>query len=257
MQDSYDNMDAIWKSYGRTKDPALKEKLILEFAPLVKFVAGRLVVHIGQHVDYDDLVSYGIFGLIDAIDKFDYAKGVKFETYATVRIRGAIIDSIRKLDWVPRTLRQKNKKIDQVYDKMESELGREPTDEELAEALNLTVVETQELLRNSSVVSVISLDDFLENKHEAMIPDASGTFVESPEVLYEKQELGVMLTDAIEKLTEKEKKVITLYYFEELTLKEISAILGVSESRVSQIHSKAVLRLQAKLGRYKSVLFTD
>ena len=247
-------MENIWESYSKTKTPQLKEKLILEYAPLVKYVAGRLSVHVGQHVEYDDLISYGIFGLIDAIDKFDYMKGVKFETYAALRIRGAIIDSIRKMDWVPRTLRQRNKQLEQAFSELEYELGREPTEEELADKLNISLEETNDLLRKSSVVALISLDDYLEQNHEANFSNAENE--DTPERQYEKQEVKEMLVDAIDKLSEKEKKVITLYYFEDLTLKEISSIMGVSESRISQIHSKAVLRLKSKLGRYKSLLFT-
>ncbi|MCL2461802.1 MAG: FliA/WhiG family RNA polymerase sigma factor [Defluviitaleaceae bacterium] len=251
-----ENMDSVWKDYIATKDPALKERLIVEYAPLVKFVAGKLIIHIGQHAEFDDLISYGIFGLIDAIDRFDLSKGVKFETYASVRIRGAIIDSIRKLDWVPRTLRQKNKHVDQVFANLEASLGREPTDEDLADAMNLSVGEARELIRKSSVISLISLDDYLEQKHEPVMSDTGKVSVDGPEVQYERQELTRMLASAIEALNEKERKVVTLYYFEDLTLKEISAIMGVSESRISQIHSKAILRMQGKLGRHKAVLFS-
>jgi len=246
-------MENIWESYTKTKDPGLKEKLILEYAPLVKYVAGRLSVHVGQHVEYDDLISYGIFGLIDAIDKFDYTKGVKFETYAALRIRGAIIDSIRKMDWVPRTMRQRNKQLEQAFSELEFELGREPTEAELAAKLDISLEETTDLLKKSSVVALISLDDYLEQNHEANFGNSAAE--ETPELQYEQQELKDMLVDAIDKLSEKEKKVVTLYYFEDLTLKEISSIMGVSESRISQIHSKAVMRLKSKLGRYKSLLF--
>lgn len=250
-----DDLENIWKEFNKTKAPELKEKLIIQYSNLVKFVAGRLSIHIGQHVDYDDMISYGIFGLIDAIDKFDYSKGVKFETYASLRIRGSIIDSIRKLDWVPRTLRQKNKQLDAAYLELENELGREPLDSELAQKLNISIEETQELIRKSSVASLISLNDYLDQNHEATFMNTSGTQIESPDIQYEKQEVKQILINAIEKLSEKEKKVVLLYYYEDLTLKEISAIMGVSESRVSQIHSKAVLRLKARLGKYKSILF--
>lgn len=251
-----ENLDKVWRTYNKTKDPALKEKLILEYASIVKFVAGRLIVHIGQHVEYEDLISYGIFGLIDAIDKFDIDKGVKFETYASLRIRGSIIDSIRKLDWIPRTLRQKNKQLDVAYAELENRLGREPTDEELAKKLDLSVEETKELLKSTSLITLVSLDDFLDQNHEISFPNSNENIAENPEIIYSKQETGEMLADAIDKLSDKEKKVITLYYYEDLTLKEISKIMNVSESRISQIHSKAVLRLQAKLGKYKSILFS-
>lgn len=251
-----DNVDKAWQDYAKTKDSRLKQELILEYATLVKFVAGRLSIHIGQHVEYDDLVSYGIFGLIDAIDKFDYTKGIKFETYASLRIRGAIIDNIRKLDWVPRTLRQKNKQLELAYREVEAELGREPSELELAEKLDMTLEETKELIRKASVVSLVSLDDYLEQNHEVDFKSNYGK-KESPEGHYEIKEVKELLADAIDKLSEKEQKVISLYYFEDLTLKEISKIMEVSESRISQIHSKAVFRLNTRLGKYKSILFAN
>lgn len=250
-----DNIEDVWRLYSETKSPAVKEELILQYSNLVKYVAGRLSIHIGQHVEYDDMISYGIFGLIDAIDKFDCEKGVKFETYASVRIRGSIIDSIRKLDWVPRTLRQKNKQLEAAFSDLENALGREPTEAELAKRLEMTIEETQELVKKSSVASLVSLNDYLDQNHEVTFMNTSGTQIEGPEAQYEKYEIKEMLVDAINKLSDKEKKVISLYYFEDLTLKEISNIMGVSESRISQIHSKAVLRLKAKLGKYKSILF--
>lgn len=249
--------EKVWLEYKKTKDPLLKEKLIIEYAPLVKYVAGRISIHIGQHVEYDDLISYGIFGLIDAIDKFDCEKGVKFETYASLRIRGEIIDNIRKLDWVPRTLRQKSKVLEQAYTELEFSLGREPSESEIAQKLNLTNEQVQELMKSSSVAMLISLDDYLDQNHEAPMVNVVNANIETPEVHFEKEEVKTILTNAINSLNEKEKKVVTLYYFEELTLKEISKIMGVSESRISQIHSKAVLKLQSKLGKYKSILFLN
>lgn len=251
---SMDSSDKIWRLYSQTKDSNLREKIILEYSGIIKFVAGRLSAHLGQHVEYQDMYSYGIFGLIDAIDKYDYTKGVKFETYASLRIRGAILDNIRKLDWVPRTLRIKNKQFEQVYSDLESQLGREPSEEELAEKLEVSLDEIKELVKKSSILSLVSLDDYLEQNHEAAISKANGTYAESPEALYEKQEAKQILTEAIEKLTDKERLVITSYYFEEMTLKEISVLMGVSESRVSQIHSKAVLKLRTKIGKFKSLL---
>ncbi len=190
-----DNIQDLWQAYRSAKEPAIKEKLILEYAPLVKLVAGRISIHIGQYVDFDDLISYGIFGLIDAIDKFNMDKGVKFETYASLRIRGEIIDNIRRLDWIP-------------------------------------------------------------NK-DVTVADVVQTKADTPDLSYEKKEVKEILINAINKLTEKEKKVVTLYYFEELTLKEISKVMNVSESRISQIHSKAIVKLQNKLGKYKSILFLN
>ena len=246
------NIGQVWKDYRKTGDPKLRETLILEYAPLVKYVAGRLAIHLGQHMDFDDLTGYGIFGLIDAIDKFDMLKGVKFETYASLRIRGAIIDSIRSIDWVPRTLRQKSKKFEQAYATLESELGREPTEEEIAEKLSLTVEEAKVLVRNSTVQSLVSLDDYLTSNSEIVDTRSED---DTPEGYYGKQELRSILIEAIENLTEKERLTVTLHYFEELTLREISKILELTESRISQIHTKALLKMQAKLGDYKSILF--
>ena len=249
-----ENLDDLWKTYRQTRDPEIKKKLILEYSPMVKFVAGRLSIHIGQHVEYDDLISYGVFGLIDAIDKFNIDKGVKFETYASLRIRGAIIDNIRKMDWVPRTLRQKNKEYEKICTQLEAELGREPTDEELAIKLNITVEEARELASKSMVLSLVSLDYYLEQNYEGAF--GAGSVDDTPEGHFGKKEVKNMLAETISELSEKEKTVVTLYYFEGLTLKEISGIMGVSESRVSQIHSKAIMRMRGGLGKFKSVLFT-
>ena len=243
MQD----IEKVWKSYAITKSPDLREQLIIEYAPLVKLVAGRLLMHVGQYVEFEDLTSYGIFGLIDAIDKYDPDKGIKFETYASIRIRGAIIDNIRRLDWVPRSLRAKNKHLEQVYAELTAELGRDPSEEEVAEKLSVTLLEARELIRKSTVVSLVSLDDYLEQNHDINVFGILPSNVENPENVVEMMEIKQTLADAIDQLPDKEKKVITLYYYEELTLKEISAILEVSESRVSQIHTKAVLQLKAKM----------
>ena len=248
-------MTSLWDDYRKTGCSTAKEKLILHYAPIVKYVAGRLMVHIGQNVEFDDLVGYGIFGLIDAIEKFDSTKGVKFETYASFRIRGTIIDNIRRMDWVPRTLRQKNKQIENVIIKLEEELGRSPTDDELAQALGLTPDETVELLRKSSIHSLVSLDDFLEQNYEKSHVSLVTNSSDSPEELTEDKERKQKLAEAINNLKDKEKLVITLYYYEGLTLKEISSIMKVTESRVSQIHTKAISRLQVKLGRFKNLLF--
>ena len=250
-----ENYEQVWIDYKKKKDPDLKEKLILHYASLVKYVAGRLSIHFGDHVEFDELVSYGIFGLIDAVDKFKYEKGVKFETYASLRIRGAIIDGIRKLDWVPRTLREKSKSFENAFNELLFELGRDPDETELAEKLNITVDEVRQLIKKTSLLSVVSLDEYLEQNQEASYSASPQAHTESPEASHEKKEVKKILTEAIAGLSEKEKMVVTFYYFEELTLKEISKIMGVSESRISQIHTKALMRLQAKLGKYRYVLY--
>lgn len=250
-------LDKIWKEYEKTKDPALKDELIVAYAPLVKYVASRLSLMVGQYVDYDDLVGYGVFGLIDAVNKFDYDKGYKFETYATLRIRGSIIDNIRKLDWVPRSIRSISKDVEKAYSQLESSLGREPTDKEIADFLEVSEDEAREMIKKSSVASLISLDEFSEqnNGHVNIKDESKSAYV--PEVELDAKETKEILVEALETLTEKEKIVVNLYYFDELTLKEISNILDVSESRVSQIHSKAILKLNTKLGEHKNILFNN
>ncbi len=244
----------LWKKYSEDKRPELRKKLILEYSHLVKYIAGRLRVYFGANVEYDDLVSYGIFGLIDAIDKFDINKGVKFETYASLRIRGAIIDSIRKMDWVPRSLRQKSKELEKLYSELERELGYPPSDREVAEKLGMSLDEFYKLLNEVNLSSVISLEEFLEQNYELGKDILTTAREDKPENYVELIELKEVLADAIDKLPEKERTVISLYYFEELTLKEISAIMKVSESRISQLHTKAILRLRGKLTRHKALM---
>ncbi len=237
----------LWDDYRKHKSPELREKIIIEYAGLVKIVAGRLSIYLGYNVEYDDLVGYGTFGLIDAIDKYDYEKGVKFETYASLRIRGAILDQIRKMDWIPRTLRQKQKKIDQAYQKIEYEHGRPATDQELASELEISVDELENWQNQTKISNLISLDDYMEQSDVQMEIASSEDFAQ-PEKIMEKQALKKILLETLETLTEKEKKVIVFYYYEDLTLKEISAILEVSESRISQLHTKALQKMRVRLG---------
>lgn len=247
--------NAVWTEYNKNKSPEIREKLILEYAYLVKYAASRISAHVGTYVEFEDLISYGIFGLIDAIDKFDSKKNVKFETYAVLRIRGEIIDNIRKMDWVPRSMRQKNKMLEQAILSFEQEKGRAPSEEELAEKLNIKLDEVRNLIRKSNISSLLSLDDYLEQNHEKVNDSLVGSKIDTPEQQFESKELKKLLVEGINSLSDKQKQVITLYYYEELTLKEISKILGVSESRVSQIHSNAVKALKAKLGKEGTVLF--
>ncbi len=244
----------LWKQYGETKDPAIREKLILEYSHLIKYVAGRLSIYFGSNVEYDDLVGFGVFGLIDAIDKFDLSKGVKFETYASLRIRGSVIDSIREMDWVPRSLRQKNKELEKLYCEMENELGHAASDKEVADKLGISLDEFYKLLNEVNVSSMVSLEEFLEQNYEIGVDMSRGSKEDRPENYVEIAEVKEILADSIGKLPEKEKTVVSLYYFEELTLKEISAIMKVSESRISQLHTKAILRLRGKLARHKSLM---
>ncbi|MCI8308157.1 MAG: FliA/WhiG family RNA polymerase sigma factor [Lachnospiraceae bacterium] len=240
--------DKLWEAYSAHKTSDMREKLIIEYSGLVKLVAGRLNMYLGYTVEFDDLVSYGVFGLIDAIDKFDYFKGVKFETYASLRIRGAILDQIRKMDWIPRTLRQKQKKLEQAYTKLEGIHGRSATDAELASELEITLEELEDWKNQVEIANVISLDDYIEQGVEVKVDPLVRPKFTQPETQVEKEELKKSLKKALESLTENERKVILLYYYEELTLKEISNVLEVSESRVSQLHTKSLSKMKQKLG---------
>lgn len=246
----------LWEEYGKDRTHELREKLILEYAPLVKLVAGRLSMYLGYNVEYDDLVSYGIFGLIDAIDKYDSMKEVKFETYASLRIRGAILDQIRKMDWIPRTIRQKQKKIDAVIRQIEAENGRTATDEEIAASLGISDEEYLEWQSQLKITNIVSLNEYMEQGSEVPAEPNRHTTArfESPEENIEKEELKQVLEQTLQILTEKEKKVILLYYYEDLTLKEISSVLEVSESRISQLHTRALQKIKEKMGSYMGIL---
>ncbi len=237
----------LWERYQKTKLPELREQLILEYANVVNLVAGRLSMYLGYTVEYDDLVGYGIFGLIDAIDKYDADKNVKFETYASLRIRGSILDQIRKMDWIPRTLRQKQKRMEAAVAKLEAAYGRPASEDEIAGELGISRDEYEGWRSEAEFTNMISLDDYLEQGSEGRMESLNSQF-EQPENAIQKQELKEMLVEALQKLTENEQKVITLYYYEELTLKEISQILSVSESRVSQLHTKALQKIKDRLG---------
>lgn len=244
----------LWVEYAKAKKPELREKIILEYAPLVKVVAGRLSMYLGYNVEYEDLVSYGIFGLIDAIDKFDSMKEVKFETYASLRIRGSILDQIRKMDWIPRTIRQKQKRIDAVMRSVEAEKGRPASDEEIAAGLGITDEEYTDWQSQMKITSVVSLNEYLEQGSEIPSDANASRHFDSPEKVMEQGELAQMLRESLTLLTEKERRVIELYYYEELTLKEISHILEVTESRVSQLHTKALQKMKTKMGSYMGIL---
>ncbi len=247
----------LWEKYNETKSPELREKIIVEYAPLVKLVAGRLSMYLGYNVEYDDLVGYGIFGLIDAIDKFDYDKAVKFETYASLRIRGAILDQIRKMDWIPRTLRQKQKKIDNAVKEIEAEMGKTASDAQIAERIGISEEELLSWQSQMKVTNLVSLNEYMDNgngKENQTIDIPDDSRYGQPEVVLEENELKKMLMESLHLLTEKERKVIILYYYEELTLKEISEILEVSESRISQLHTRALQKMKQKLGKYMGIL---
>ncbi|MFT3985659.1 MAG: FliA/WhiG family RNA polymerase sigma factor [Lachnospiraceae bacterium] len=244
----------MWAEYAKCPSFKLRENIILEYAPLVKVVAGRLSMYLGYNVEYEDLVSYGIFGLIDAIDKFDAGKAVKFETYASLRIRGAILDQIRKMDWIPRTVRQRQKKITAVIKEIELATGKSATDEDIAKALGLTDGEYDEWQSQMKVTNLVSLEEFMDQGSDISDNRDISSKIERPEEVIEKEELKKVLAEAIKQLTEKERKVILLYYYEDLTLKEISSILEVSESRISQLHTKGLQKMKMKLGKYMGIL---
>ncbi len=247
--------DRLWQNYIKTHDAQYRDQLIVEYAQLVKIVAGRLSMYLGYNVEYDDLVGYGIFGLIDAIDKFDYGKNVKFETYASLRIRGAILDQIRKMDWIPRSLRQKQRRIDQAMSKIEAETGKTATDEQIAQELGISLDELNNWQGQAKMSNMVSLDEFTEEGTETTKMEAVGNArFDRPEDVVEKEELKKMIVEALDNLTEKEREVVVLYYYEDMTLKEISLVLEVSESRVSQLHTKALNKMKLKLGDYMGVL---
>ena len=244
-------MQSLWLDYRRTHDRALRDRLIVAYAPLVKYVAGRLGSGLPAHVDEGDLVSYGLLGLIGAIERYDPDRDIKFETYAMARIKGAIIDELRALDWVPRSVRSRAREIERAIAELEAKLGRAPTDEEIAGKIGISNDELDESLTDISRSSIAALDELWSVSGEGdqislldTIEDPSGA---RPADVLDETETKELLADAISRLPEREKLVVTLYYYEELTLREIGEVLGVTESRVSQLHTKAVLRLKARL----------
>lgn len=244
----------LWEKYSQKQDSETREALIIEYVPLVKLVSGRLSMYLGYTVEYEDLVSYGIFGLIDAIDKFDHRKGIKFETYASLRIRGAILDQIRKMDWIPRSVRQKQRQIDAAITKLESAEDKTATDEEIAKELDISLEEYYVWQGQTKVTGIASIDEFVEQGIEVRAFDNQKYADNEPEKVYEKEELKNLLKKSLDKLTEKERMVVVLYYYEELTLKEISSVLEVSESRVSQLHTKALQKMKQILGSQYGIL---
>jgi RNA polymerase sigma factor for flagellar operon FliA len=245
-------MQALWREYRANGEPALRDRLIVTYAPLVKYVAGRLGSGLPAHVDDEDLVSYGLLGLIGAIERYDPDRDVKFETYAIARIRGAIIDELRALDWVPRSVRSRARDIERAIAELEAKLGRVPTDEEIATKLGLTTDELDESLSEIGRSSIAALDELWTisgsgGDQVALIDTIEDTDAPDPQGTLSQTELREAIADAIARLPEREKLVVTLYYYEELTLREIGEVLGVTESRVSQLHTKAILRLKARL----------
>ena len=247
--DQTSDIDELWTRFKETGDPKVRESLILHYSPLVKFVGGRVADGLPRSVDQNDLASYGIFGLIDAIDKFDPERGFKFETYAINRIKGAILDELRSLDWVPRSVRAKAREIERSIGELEHTLQRSPTDEELAEYMETDVETIQNDLAEISQLGIAALDQTVGSGDATvtlkdLVTDPSGV---SPEAAFQAEETRRILVDSINRLPDRERLVVTLYYYEGLTLAEIGEVLGVTESRVCQIHAKTVMSLRNRL----------
>jgi RNA polymerase sigma factor for flagellar operon FliA len=244
-------MQELWQEYREKRDKSVRDRLILTYAPLVKYVAGRLGSSLPAHVDEGDLVSYGLLGLIGAIERYDPDRDIKFETYAIARIRGAIIDELRALDWVPRSVRSRARQIERAIGELEAKLGRAPTDEEIAAKVGVTVDELDNSLTDISRSSIAALDELWsvsgDGDQVSLLDTLEDDNVSQPAEVLDETETREALADAIARLPEREKLVVTLYYYEELTLREIGEVLGVTESRVSQLHTKAILRLKSRL----------
>jgi RNA polymerase sigma factor FliA len=246
----------LWREYKETNEPALRERLILHYSPLVKYVAGRVGVGLPPNIEQADLVSYGIFGLIDAIQKFDIERAIKFETYAISRIKGAIIDELRAIDWIPRSVRYKAREVEKAYAALESRLHRTPNESEVAAELGIKLDDLHAIFSQVSFVNVIALDELLNVGGErgdklSLVDTLEDTKAEDPVAAFETEETKYLLARAINTLPEREKIVVTLYYYEGLTLAEIGQVLGVTESRICQMHTKAVLQLRGKLADQK------
>jgi RNA polymerase sigma factor for flagellar operon FliA len=244
----------LWEQFKKSKEGALRERLILHYSPLVKYVAGRVGVGLPPNIEQADLVSYGIFGLIDAIEKFDPARGYKFETYAIARIKGAILDELRSIDWVPRSVRAKARAIERAYSKLENELRRSPSDPEVAAELEWSEDELNSTLSQISFTGLVALDELLaagnsgsDKGGSATVGDTIADGAYDPVEAFETDEMKITLADGINRMPDRERLVLTLYYYEGLTLAEIGSVLGVTESRVCQIHTKAILQLRGRL----------
>jgi RNA polymerase sigma factor FliA len=244
------DIETAWKTYVVTRCPEIKDKLILEYLPIVKYVASRMLLTLPSSVEYDDLVSAGVLGLIGSLERYDINQGVKFETFVLPRIKGAILDELRTLDWAPRSLRSKARKLDRAMTELEKELGRNATDEEVAERLEMDYDQFYYLQNEINSAALLSLDgtfqDDMENKN-CMYDVIKNNLVENPLSNIEQREFKKVLMDVIDHLPEQEKLVIALYYYEELTLREIGKVMSITESRVSQIHTKAIADLKYKL----------
>ncbi len=253
------DFNSLWVQYKEENLIEARDELIIYYSHLVKYVASRLAINLSSVVEFDELVSYGIEGLIDAIEKFDYKRNIKFETYAITRIRGSMIDGLRSMDWVPVAVRQKSKEVEKVYAALEMQLGRTATDQEVAEAMGVSQEELARTLKDIAATTIISLDDFLPSGDsgdkkrrivDLLEDDTNPNILE----LLELSDTKDVLAQSISRLPEKERMVVYFYYYEGLTLREIGAVLDLSESRISQLHTKAILRLRGSLSKKKNLV---
>jgi len=245
-------LTALWEDYKSDQNSAARDKLIVHYSPLVKYVAGRVSTGLPANIEQADLVSYGIFGLIDAIDKFELGRGIKFETYAISRIKGAIIDELRAIDWVPRSVRFKAREIEKTLSRLEAKLHRTPTDDEIAAEMGVGIEDLRTIYSQVSFVSLVALDELMMTGGEkgdklSLIDTLEDTSSDDPVALFESEEMKHILAQAINRLSEREKIVVTLYYYEGMTLSEIGQVLGVTESRICQMHTKAVMQLRTRI----------
>ncbi len=246
------DVDELWSRYKAGGDRQLRDELILRYSPLVKFVAGRVSAGLPHSIEQSDLVSYGMFGLIDAIEKFDSERNIKFETYAITRIKGAIIDELRSIDWVPRSVRTKARSVERAYAALEASLGRAPTDAEVAAEMEVSETDLQGIFSQISYIGIIGLDEVIsgggaDRGESITLGDTLADRREGPVATFEVEEMKLILAGAINRLGDREKIVLSLYYYEGLTLAQIGQVLGVTESRVCQIHTKAVMLLRSRL----------
>jgi RNA polymerase sigma factor for flagellar operon FliA len=260
LWDKYKDKDEteLWRRYRKEANREIRDYLAEKYAPLVKYVAGKVAIGMPQNVEFDDLVSYGSFGLLDAIEKFDPDRDIKFKTYAMTRIRGAIFDELRSIDWIPRSIRQKARQVEETIAMLENKLGHTVEDEDIAKELGISVDDLQSLLTKISGTSIVSLNDIWylgdDNDEVSFMETLESPANLNPDSLIEREEIKSVIVEAIRLLPDKEKKVIVLYYYEDLTLKEIGEVLEVTESRISQLHTKAIMRLRGKLMRMKNAL---
>jgi RNA polymerase sigma factor for flagellar operon FliA len=247
-------LDNLWREFKETGSKVAKDKLLVEYAHIVKYTAQRLAVNLPPSVDRDDLYGAGILGLIKAVDTFDPDRGFKFETFAGHKIRGAILDELRALDWVPRSVRQKSRDLQKVFTKLENRFGRSPYDDEVCEELGVSMEEYEQILSDVTPTTIVSLDEtlpgyFSDAKEIKLIDQVEDQDSVDPQTELGADETKAILKEAISELPENERLVVALYHYDEMTLKEIGEVMGLTESRVSQIHSKAMMKLRARLGQ--------